>query len=161
MLEVNPAIKIIGVGNPFRGDDAAGRAAARMLRAMALPGVTVLEATGEGGALMDAWAGAEAVIIIDAVQAQGEPGTVYRFDAAAERLPTHFFHYSTHTFSVAEAVELARALGQLPPRLLVYGIEGGAYDAGNTLTAPVAQAVARVAEEVRGDVMRLCEALLL
>lgn len=149
------AIKIIGVGNPFRGDDAAGRIAARTLRAMALPGVTALEATGEGGALMDAWAGAEAVVLIDAVQAQGEPGTVYRFDAAEERLPTHFFHYSTHTFSVAEAVELARALGQLPPRLLVYGIEGAAYDAGGALSAPVEQAVARVVEQVMAEVKRL------
>jgi hydrogenase maturation protease len=152
---VGLAIKIIGVGNPFRGDDAAGRVAARTLRALALPGVTVLEATGEGGALMDAWADAETVFLIDAVQAQGEPGTVYRFDAGEERLPTHFFHYSTHTFSVAEAVELARTLGQLPPRLFVYGIEGAAYEAGDALSAPVEQAVARVVEQVRDEAARL------
>ena len=152
MSSAPSVVKIIGVGNPFRGDDGAGRAVALRLAALAMPGVQVLEATGEGGTLMETWAGAETVILVDAVQTDNASGTIYRFDASEERLPTHFFHYSTHTFSVAEAVELARVLGQLPPRLLVYGIEGATYEAGTALSEPVAQAVDAVAARIRGEV---------
>lgn len=149
------SIKIIGVGNPFRGDDGAGRAVARALRARALPGVTVLEATGEGGALLDAWADADTVILIDAARAQGEPGTIYRFDARKEHLPTQFFNYSTHAFSVAEAVQLARTLAQLPPTLLLYGIEGAAFEAGSGLSPVVERAVGQVVEQIVREVTRL------
>jgi Ni,Fe-hydrogenase maturation factor len=54
---------------------------------------------------------------------------------------------------VAEAVELARALKRLPPRLVVYGIEGRSFSAGVELSAEVEQAaavvVARVLDEMR------------
>ncbi len=149
------SIKIIGVGNEWRGDDGAGVAVARALRAQALPGVTVLEATGEGAALMAAWQDADVVILIDAVRSGAEPGKIHHFDALDEHLPTDFFHYSTHAFSVAEAVELARVLDQLPPRIIVYGIEGKTYEAGAGLSAEVEQGVEAVVERIGGEVARL------
>lgn len=149
------SIKIIGVGNSFRGDDGAGRAVARELASIAWPGVTVLEATGEGGALMDAWADADTVILIDAVQAQGEPGAVYRFDARKDPPPADFFNYSTHAFSVAEAVQLARTLDQLPTTLLLYGIEGAAFEQGAGLSPAVEAAVHIVADRICADVLSI------
>ena len=146
------SIKIIGVGNPFRGDDGAGRAVAQALRTKDLPGVTVLEATGEGGTLMDAFADADTAIVIDAARAGGEPGAIYRFDAHKEDLPSQFFNYSTHAFSVAEAVQLAKALGQLPPTLLLYGIEGATFEQGVGLSPAVEAAVNIVADRVCADV---------
>ena len=149
------SIKIIGVGNEWRGDDGVGVAVARALREQALPGVTVLEATGEGTALMAAWQDAEVVILVDAVRSGAEPGKIHRFDARDEHLPTDFFHYSTHAFSVAEAVELARVLDQLPPRIVVYGIEGKTYEAGAELSPEVAQGAEHVAERIGAEVVRL------
>ena len=147
-----PSIKIIGVGNAWRGDDGAGIAVVRALREQALPGVTVLEATGEGAALMAAWQDAEVVILVDAVRSGAEPGKIHLFDARDEHLPTDFFHYSTHAFSVAEAVELARVLDQLPPRIIVYGIEGKTYEAGAGLSPEVAQGVEQVVEGIGKEV---------
>ena len=109
---------IIGLGNDYRSDDGVGRVVARRLRAESLDEVGILEETGEGAALIEAWRGADFVILVDAVHSGGEPGTIYRIDAQAEEIPRSFFHYSTHAFSVAEAVEMARALGQLPRRLI-------------------------------------------
>ncbi len=149
------SIKIIGVGNEWRGDDGAGVAVARALREKALPGVIVLEATGEGAALMAAWQGADVVILVDAVRSGAGPGKIHRFDARDEHLPTDFFHYSTHAFSVAEAVELARVLNRLPPRLIVYGIEGKTYEAGAGLSPEVAQGVEQVVERIGAEVARL------
>jgi hydrogenase maturation protease len=115
---------IIGVGNAYRGDDAAGLIVARGLKGRLPDHVTILEEGGEGTTLLESWKDAEVVILIDAVHSGGEPGTLYRFDAHAQAVPANFFHYSTHAFGVAEAIELARALDRLPPCLVVYGIEG-------------------------------------
>lgn len=142
---------IIGVGNEFRGDDGVGIAIARRLRAEAPAHVTILEASGEGAALMEAWKGASRVFVIDATRSGSPPGTIRRFEAQAEPLPSRFFHYSTHAFSVAEAVEMARALNQLPPQLIVYGIEGKNYSAGEGLSPEVEKAADSVIARLLQD----------
>ncbi|MBI4327505.1 MAG: hydrogenase maturation protease [Chloroflexi bacterium] len=150
-----PRILVIGLGNDLRGDDAVGRLLARRLKTEAGSAFRVLEASGEGASLMEAWQGTDAVILIDAVQSGAEPGTIHRLDAHAQPLPGRFFHYSTHAFNVAEAVELARALGQLPPQLVVYGIEGGNFAAGTGLSPEVALAAAEVERRVRREIKRV------
>lgn len=150
-------ITVIGVGNPFRGDDGVGRVVARRLRDRVPNGVGIVEASGEGAELMAAWEGSDTVVVIDAVQAGGAPGRVYRLDAHAEDIPRAFFNYSTHAFSVAEAVELARALRSLPPRLILYGVEGRIFDAGEGLSPGVEQAVDRVARRVLDDLSEWME----
>ena len=130
-------ILVIGVGNRYRTDDGVGPVVARKLEAMNLTGVMVREESGEGAALMEAWKGAEHVIIIDAVSSGSLPGTIHTIDAHMQRIPSSFFHYSSHAFSVAEAIELARALHQLPPRLMLFGIEGKNFGAGFGLSLEV------------------------
>ena len=142
---------VIGLGNDFRRDDGAGRIAARRVRELAGEAVRVIEESGEGAALMDAWRDTEFVVLIDAVHSGAEPGAIHRLDAQAQPIPANFFHYSTHAFSVAEAVELARALGQLPPRLIVYGIEGKDFASGEGLSPEVAAAVEQVAQTISSD----------
>ena len=78
------------------------------------------------------------------------PGTTR--DAIEQEIPSRFFHYSTHAFSLAEAVELARAMDELPPQLVVYGIEGSDFGSGEGLTPRVAEAVQPVANRVREEV---------
>lgn len=147
-----PDTLVIGVGNPYRRDDAVGLVLARRLKD-GLPGnVAVIEESGEGAALMEAWRGAAAVVIIDAARSGLAPGTVHRFDAHAGAIPTRLFHYSTHAFSVAEAVEMARALDQLPPRLVVYGVEGRDFSAGEGLSPEVAAASDELLGLVRTEI---------
>lgn len=142
---------LIGLGNEYRHDDAAGLCVARELHKHATSDFTVLEMSGEGAALMEAWQGADTVILVDAVASGAQPGTVYRFAAHEARLPTHFFNYSTHAFSVAEAVELARALNQLPRHLIVFGIEGNDFTTGLGLSSEVAQAVKKVCIQLQRE----------
>jgi hydrogenase maturation protease len=146
--ETKARIVVIGVGNPYRRDDAAGLVIAQRLR-QEVPGhVTVMELEGEPTALLEAWSGAHAVVLIDAVFSGAEAGTIHRLDAQADAIPQELFRYSTHALSVAEAIELARALGQLPPKLVVYGIEGKDFSAGVGLSPEVEGRVAELAERV-------------
>src|SRR5262249_20160842 len=111
---------VIGVGNDFRGDDAAGLIAARRLRER---GLLVQEHQGDMAGVIERWKGADRLILIDAVAPGRMPGAIYRLDASAAPLDCELFNTSTHVFSLAGAVELSRALGTLPPHVLVFGIE--------------------------------------
>jgi hydrogenase maturation protease len=147
------ALTVIGVGNAFRGDDAAGLAVARALRDGLPPGVDVLEREGEPTSLIDAWAGLDHVWLADAVCSGAAPGTVFRIDATDEPVPAAFARTSTHHLGLPEAVELARTVGRLPLRLIVYGIEGLDFGASEGLTPHVEVAVSEVAAAIRAELL--------
>jgi hydrogenase maturation protease len=136
---------VIGLGNTWRSDDGAGPAVARHLGDD--PRVRVHE--GEPVALIEAWHGAAEVLVVDAVSSGAPPGTVHRLDGLAAPLPAELAHDSTHAFGLGETIELARALERLPARLLVYGIEGERFTAGDELSPAVEAAVQEVTREVR------------
>ncbi|HWH67813.1 MAG TPA: hydrogenase maturation protease [Candidatus Sulfotelmatobacter sp.] len=143
---------IIGLGNEYRHDDAVGLFVAQQLQGRSLAGVTVLAHSGEGVDLLEVWPGHMTVFLVDAVCSEAPAGTIHRLDAGAGPIPSRFFHCSTHAFNVAEAIELARALQQLPPYLRLYGIEGKDYSAGVRLSAEVEQAAVAVTRELLGCV---------
>lgn len=143
---------ILGAGNPFRQDDAAGLHAARRLRAQVPAGVTVVEAEGDLAAAIDTWGEQDAVILIDAMRSGSHPGTVLKLEAHDRPVPASFSRSSTHSFGVAEAVELARALGRLPPRVVLYGIEGKSFAAGEGLSNEVERAVVEVVARVLQEI---------
>jgi hydrogenase maturation protease len=134
-------VNVIGLGNEWRSDDGVGIEVARRL------GGRVLE--GEPIALVDALDGEDEVTVVDAVSSGAPPGTLYVFQAGRLPLPARLFGASsTHALGLADAIELARSLGRLPRRVVVYGIEGESFDFGKGLSPAVAEAAGRVAEEV-------------
>jgi len=139
---------VVGVGNPLRGDDAVGIAVAERLRGRVPEDVQVLECEQEPSRLLDAWGDADLALVVDACSSGEAPGTVSRFDASSDPLPTRVFRSSTHAFGVGDAVELARALDRLPRRVVVFGVEGGQFTAGAPLSPEVRSAVERVAQDV-------------
>src|SRR4030065_2335561 len=78
---LSPRLKVIGVGNEWRGDDAVGLLVARRLKADQLPEVEIAECRGTVTAVREAWKDAAGVIVVDAVVSGGPPGAIYRFDA--------------------------------------------------------------------------------
>jgi len=145
-------VLVIGVGNDYRHDDAVGLIVARRLKGHVADNVTVLEESGEGTALMAAWQGADVVILVDALHSRASPGTVRRLEASALTGHEHLFRVSTHAISVADAIELAGAMGMLPPQLIIYGIEGEDFEAGVGLSPAVERAARQVVEAVLEEV---------
>ena len=145
-------LRIVCVGNPWRGDDAVGLEVAHRLEGTLPEGVVLSEREGEPTALIDAWEGAETLWLVDAVSSGAEPGTVHRLDASEHELPAALFRGSTHHVGLAEAVELARALGRLPRQTVVFGVEGSSFEVGGPLTPAVAASVERVAVTLREEV---------
>lgn len=141
-------ILVVGIGTPDHGDDVAGLLVAERIRAVTSPRtVTVRELVGDQLSLLDLWAGAREVYVIDAVRSGGAPGTVYRFDGA-QPLTAEFANKSSHAFSLADVIELARAMDRLPPRLIGYGIEGSQWGLGAPVSPQVMDAVDAVTKRL-------------
>jgi len=127
---------VIGIGNPDRGDDAAGVEVARRLR------FTESSQLVNGSfELMDLWEGADEVILIDAARSGAPAGTIHSIMADKEPVPVGLLSTSTHSVGVAETVEMARSLGRLPSRLVIYGIEVAEVGIGEGLSKEVETAV--------------------
>lgn len=142
---------VIGIGADFRSDDGAGLVVARTLRAMNISNVTVIESSGDGAALIREWGSAERVILVDAIEARSTPGTIFRFDANAEPMPSIFRANSSHNFGAREAIELARTLNELPQSLVLYGIQGENVGFGRKLTECVRLATEKVVAMIIRD----------
>jgi hydrogenase maturation protease len=142
---------LIGVGNPERGDDGAGRAVARRLLARAPRGLEVRECGGDATALMSAWAGSDDVVVVDACRGAGPPGSVHRIAPDEVARVALLRHASTHSLGVAAAIGLAQALGTLPARLVVLAIEAGGFVEGGRLSPEVDRAVNEVVASVLGE----------
>jgi hydrogenase maturation protease len=140
---------IAGLGNLLLRDDGVGIHAVRRLRKTALP-LHVLTA-GVGTAVLDAlhlfeWA--DRIVAIDAMQAGGLPGTIYRFgigdiDAGGTRA-------SMHELGFLGAVRMLR---RPPPQVTVFGVEPGAIDYGLELSPSVEAALPGLMVAVRNAVI--------
>lgn len=144
-------VLVLGLGNPNRGDDAAGLAVAQALRGALPAAVEVAETDGEATGILAKLEGASAAFLVDACVSGAAAGTVHSFDVSRAPLPQGAFGLSTHGFGLHEALELARALEQLPPRCVVFAIEGAGFETGAPLSASAAAAVIEVARRLSAE----------
>ncbi len=145
-------IKIIGIGQSLRGDDAAGLEAVRLWREryLARPGnrdiqVELAELPGVG--LLSLLEGCAAAILVDSVRSQAVPGTV-RLISENELEVLATGSGSAHGWGVAEALALGRQLtpASLPHKLFLVGIEAGQVDPGQPLSPQVEAALPQAIE---------------
>lgn len=146
---LHPPPLVIGVGQPWRGDDAAGLAALTLLEG----GPWECRAHhGEGLSLMALWEDRQAVVIVDAARSGVAPGTLHRVEVGgALPLEAGRWRASSHGFGLAEAVETALVLGCRPRLLVIHAVEGACWDLGAGLSPAVAEALPRLATAVQNE----------
>jgi hydrogenase maturation protease len=141
-------VRIIGIGNEDRGDDAAGLLAVRCLRARLPAGVEVIESDGEPTRLLDLLAGTRRVMIVDAAGPGECPGGVRRLPAPAAgraRIPA-----STHNLGLPEALALGAALG-VTPAVTIYTIEGMSFEPGGDVSSEVQRGAREAADSILAE----------
>jgi hydrogenase maturation protease len=140
---------VVACGNALAGDDSVG---ARVLDALGgrtgeevrlrfLPhvGIELLDLSAE--------AEAEAVLVVDAVVSGAPPGTLHLVALPSrDLLPRGLGSLSSHGWSLAETLGLARGLGRSLPRMMLLGVEIGSVAPGAELSPAVGAAVALVLE---------------
>jgi hydrogenase maturation protease len=136
----------VGVGNPTMGDDGVGRAVVR-----ALEDVTAVDTSFAGTTAMmalEAMAGADRAVVVDAVDTGGRPGTVHRLrvdeGGSGAQVPMH-------DFTFAEAVRAVQGIYDLPDRIAVVGIVPEHVAPGIGLSDTVEHAVPVAAAMARAE----------
>jgi hydrogenase maturation protease len=147
---------VVGVGNPDCGDDSVGPLIIQKLEQDGLNEIRLIKVSGETAGLIEIFAENKIVILVDAIASANQPGTIHRFDATGNPLPSEMFsNYSTHSMGVNEAIEMARALENLPERIIVYGIEGVSFDPGESMCPEVRDHFEELTNRMRKEISTL------
>lgn len=160
--DANPAnggrTLVAGIGNVLRGDDGFGPAVVRALHQAAdVPATIRAVEMGIGGIalvheLMD---GYESLVIVDAVDRGGAPGTLYVLDVDVPQLDTlspadrHELTGDMHQAVPERALIIARAAGVLPSHVRIIGCQPLETEEFSTqLSRAVAAAVPRAIDAI-------------
>jgi hydrogenase maturation protease len=140
-------IIIIGAGNVLCRDEGLGVHIIEKLREYDLHGnVTLIDA---GTATVDAFidsASADKVVVIDAVQAGGAPGSIYHLsleDISAEK---GYTRTSLHQISLCDSFNMARLLMDKVPEVIVIGVEPESIESGLELSPSIRKRKKKIIE---------------
>ena len=137
---------VIAVGNTALSDEGIGSQVVRRVARKAPPGVAAIDAGLPGLGLISLLEGRDKVVIVDAVDAGGAPGTIYRFGPHEATCPQSHARRSLHQGDILLHIELAETLGMGPGEVVIIGIQPGTFAPGERLSAPVAAAVDEAVE---------------
>lgn len=140
---------VLGLGNPLCQDDGVGVVAVARILERWSPGsgVEMLEGGTLGLWLLPLLESYRTVLLVDAIRADGEPGTLVRIEgeevarAAAHRL-------SVHQVGVGDLMDAAQLRGTLPPKLTLLGVVPEAVSLGLGLTPRVERALPLLIQRV-------------
>ncbi len=156
-------VLVAGIGNVLHGDDGYGVAVAQQLAQRPdLPRNVKVVETGIGGIslVQELFDGYDVLLIVDAVDRKGSPGTIFLLETQVQDLAEwpqeqrQEFLANMHMTTPSRALILARALGVLPPSVYMLGCQPTLYDELVIgLSPPVERAVQlsveRLVEELR------------
>jgi hydrogenase maturation protease len=145
---------VLGIGNILLRDEGVGVRVIEAMREMALPSWVELVDGGTAGAdLLDIIADRRKVIVIDAMDADAEPGTILRLeigDLAGPENPD----VSLHEIGLLETLAMTRHLGCSPQEVVVFGVKPAEVCPGDTLTGSMVAALPRIVALVQNELKR-------
>ena len=140
---------ILGIGNLLLTDEGVGCHAARALQEEALPeDVVVLEAGTDFLSALPEIEKADRIIIVDAMQGDEAPGTVYRVPFEECLKPQCIA--SLHGFDVSRTLYLAGR--DTVPEVVVFGVEPALIQWGTELSPAVREMMPAVIEAVKREI---------
>jgi hydrogenase maturation protease len=141
---------VLGVGNTLLTDEGTGVHVVEYLAREHgdLPGVTYLD----GGTLSFTLAGpveeADALVVVDAADLGGAPGTVRVFEGPEMDRFLGRPRLSVHEVSLVDLMDIARLTGHLPPRRALVGVQPERLDWGDRCSERVEVAIPIAAQAV-------------
>lgn len=128
---------VIGLGNPLVGDDGLGLAALEQLRARGTDrDVELVDGGTWGLSLLPVIESAARVLLLDAIDAGGPPGTLHILRRA--ELPRYLAtRISPHEVDLQDVLALAELRGTLPQETVAIGLQPGRVATGCELSEAV------------------------
>lgn len=153
---------VLGLGNILLRDEGVGVHVVRALAEVGLPAdVEVFDGGTAGIDLLDVLADRHRVIVIDALDCDGPPGTVLRLEPG-DLLPAAGQAVSLHEMGLLETLAVARVLGIAPRDLVILGVKPHDVKWGLDLSPKIKRLLPRIVElvltelNVQSDAQCLC-----
>ena len=141
MSDKGKKIAVIGVGNILLTDEGLGVRAVEMLKRKGVPkNVDLFDAGTSLHLIMGQFEKFDKLIILDAVKAQGQPGTIYRFsleELEQGKIEEKGLMLSLHELDVPKAIALEKLVSKLPEEIIFIGMEPESLDAGMELSETI------------------------
>ncbi|UCG59028.1 MAG: hydrogenase maturation protease [Phycisphaerales bacterium] len=145
---------VLGIGNILLRDEGVGVRVIEQMQKMHLPdGVELVDGGTAGADLLDVLAERRKVIVIDAVQADCDAGSVLRFTADDLACPDRA-GVSLHELGLGEALIMTKQLGCAPEEVIVFGIKPKELGCGLELSEEIAASVPKVIELVLAEIAK-------
>jgi hydrogenase maturation protease len=148
------SLLVLGLGNLLCSDDGLGSAAVARLESdyEAPPGVRVMDGGTLGLSLLPYLEDSDQAILVDAIRAEGEPGTFVRL-SGEEVAPAVRDRLSPHQVGVSDLLEGAHWRERYPRRVVLLGLVPETLELGVARSASVEaglpELVERILEEAR------------
>jgi hydrogenase maturation protease len=140
-------LRVVGCGNAFAGDDAAGLEIVRRLREQNPCEAEIRAMPQASVELEELFEGADTVLFIDAVASGAPPGTLHLLALPSPEVePRALSSLSSHGWHLPEVLRLRAALGQRTPRLMLLGVEVETVSPGAARSEAVEEAIRTVVE---------------
>jgi hydrogenase maturation protease len=146
-----PEVSIIAVGSPH-GDDQIGWRVVERLQRKFWPSIHAT-AVSEPVRVLDHLGGCETLLLVDACRSGAPAGAIHRLVWPDPRLREPD-NASTHGFGVARVLELAAALGCLPPQVVLIGVEAQTCGPTAEMSPPVRRALPALYRQVLAEARR-------
>lgn len=151
-----PGVVVLGLGNILCQDDGVGVEAVRRfgIGYQVADEVLLLDGGTLGLSLMSWLAGVPLLVIVDAVRADGPPGTLVRLEAQ-DVPPAVRERLSVHQVGVADLLDGLRLIDALPPRLLLLGLVPESIELGLERSPAVEAALPALVERLAAELVAL------
>jgi hydrogenase maturation protease len=155
-------VLVLAVGNVLLGDDGVGQEVLAQLDRLADrwgDRVEFLDGGTQGMALLGFLVGRRAVVFLDAVALGAAPGTVHRLRNQEVLTATPGARMTAHEASAGDLLRAAALVGQLPPEVVVIGVEPASLETGVGLSPAVRESVPAAVRAATGVVDQLVSEL--
>ncbi len=147
-------VLVVGVGNLIQRDDGFGVHAVRALVEEGLPDNVDLFDGGSLGPEMLPWLeGRKKIVFIDAVNADMEPGTIFRFEP--HDLQYHMEEKtSIHQIGLIDTLSMAELMGEVPNDVVIIGVQPKIIDWGEDLSPELENVIPKVINLVKKEILK-------
>lgn len=148
-------VLVLGIGNLIMADDGVGVRVVRQLadRYLIPEGVTLLEGGTLGLNLLPDLQGVGRLLVVDALETGGPPGTMKRLEG--DDIPLIFETvFSPHELGLRDLLTVAALMGEAPAEVVLWGIQPERVDLGEELSASVAARMDELMESVASELRR-------
>ena len=146
-----PPILVLGIGNILLSDEGIGVHVIEALQGTDLPGNVELVDGGTAGAdLIDVLSDRRKVIVVDAMDANCEPGSILRL-RPTDLMPQASASVSLHEIGLLETLQMVAHIGSAPDEVVIFGVKPKRLAPGLELSEELKASVPRVVESVLAE----------